>query len=283
MSKPILVTGATGTVGRALIHSLQAAGAEVLAGSTSGRAVDGAPGRVVNFEQAGTLDAAFTESGSVFLLFPLQPNKLELAQNAVAAAQRSGVRHLVRSSGAGADPQSSHAIGKLQGEIDALVTTSGVPFTLLRPNSFMQNWVNYYGAMVRAGTVYLANADGRSAWIDARDIADAAAQVLLHPAGHEGQAYELTGPEALNAAEILDIVRTETGVAARYQPVTFVQAGDSLRQAGMTPWSVDIMTSLARLIAAGDTAQISPDLGRLIGKAPRDFRSFVRDHAAAWN
>lgn len=282
MTQTYLVTGATGTVGQALVNQLQAAGANVIAGSTSGRSVAGAPGRVVNFEQPATLDAAFAGIDRLFLLFPLQPNKLQLATHALDAARRAGVGHVVRSSGAGADVQSPYAIGRLQGEIDALVASSGLPYTLLRPNSFMQNWVNYYGGMVRAGSVYLANGAGRSAWIDARDIAAAAAAVLQQPDAHVGQAYELSGPEALSGAEVLDVIRAEAGVSATYVPVTAAQAEESMRGMGMSPWTIDIMASLARLIADGGTAGTSPHLAALTGQPGRTFAAFAREHAAQW-
>ena len=282
MSPTLLVTGATGTVGQALVQALQATGANVIAGSTSGRSVAGAPGRVVNFEQPETLDSAFAGVDRLFLLFPLQPNKLALAQNALAAARRAGVQHVVRSSGAGADMQSPYAIGRLQGEIDALVAASGLPFTLLRPNSFMQNWVNYYGGMVRGGAVYLANGAGRSGWIDVRDIADAAAAVLLNPQAHAGRTYELSGPEALSADEVLGILRTEAGVNAHYVPVTAEQAEAQMRDMGMPAWTVEIMASLARMIADGTTAAPSPDLVTLTGKPARRFEAFAREHAAQW-
>lgn len=282
MNKPFLITGATGTVGRALVRRLQNAGVDLLAGSTSGAPVEGVPGRVVRFDQPDTLDAAFAEAGRVFLLFPLQPDKLALARNAIDAARRAGVEHIVRSSGAGADTASPAAIGKLQGDIDALVADSGLPYTLLRPNSFMQNWVNFYGDMVRSGTVYLANGDGRSSWIDAGDIAEAAAQVLLKPQAHAGRAYDLTGPAALSAQEVLDVIRAEAGVQARYQPVSLEDAAHGMAQAGMPAWTIDILNSLSRLIAAGDTAGVSPDLERLIGRPGRDFHAFAREHASAW-
>lgn len=281
----VLVTGATGTVGRALVRSLVARGARVLAGSRTGQAVDGAPGRVVDFEQPDTLDAAFAGVDHLFLLFPLQPNKRELAAQALAAARRAGVAHVVRSSGAGADVASPYAIGRLQGEIDADVAASGLPYTLLRPSNFMQNWVNYYAGMVQAGQVYLPNGTGRSGWIDARDIADAAAAVLSDPAAHAGRCYELTGPEALNADELLAVLARETGITATYVPVTEAQAREQLSGMGLPAWTVDIMASLGRMIADGATGAVTPDLAQLLaasGATPRRWASFAREHAAAW-
>jgi uncharacterized protein YbjT (DUF2867 family) len=279
MSQNLLITGATGNIGQPLVQRLRAAGATVWAGSTSGQDVAGAPGRVVDFSRPQTLDAAFDGIDTLFLLFPLRPDKLDLARHAVQAAQRAGVKHVVRSSGAGADLNSPYAIGRLQGAVDALITDSAIPTTLLRPSSFMQNWVQYYAGMVKSGSVYLPNGNGRTPWIDVRDIAEAAATVLLHPAEHAGLAYELTGPDLLDTAEVLASIAQAGGTAATYVPVTEAQAVAQMSQAGMPAWTVEIMASLGRMTADGAAARRTPDLATLIGRGGTSFADFAHEHA----
>lgn len=278
----ILVTGATGNIGHALVPLLQDGSAKVIAGSRGGDSVGGAAGRVIDFENPASLEAAFEGIHTAFLLFPLVPQKLQLARNAVAAARAAGVKHLVRSSGAGADPHSHYSLAKLQGEIDQVVLDSGIPATLLRPSTFMQNWVAYHAGMVKGGTVYLPLADGATAYVDVADIAAAAAAVLREPAPHAGQAYVLTGPAALGAAEAVAAINAASGSAARYVPVPESAAVESMASMGMDTWSIDMLTSLNRATAQGHTAQMTGDVARLTGRTPGTFADFARRHADAW-
>jgi uncharacterized protein YbjT (DUF2867 family) len=124
----ILVTGATGTIGRALVAELQARGADfaVMSSRPAAGAVHG------DFADVASLEQAFRGVDTLFLLLPLVPGKVALAQNALKAARAAGVRHIVRSSGAGADADSPVSIAALQGQIDALVAASGIAHTFLR-------------------------------------------------------------------------------------------------------------------------------------------------------
>ncbi len=153
MSQRILVTGATGNIGRHLVRELQQRGADfaVLA-SPSGRSAPGVLSVQGDFADRASLERAFQGFDVLFLLLPLVPQKVALGRNAVEAARAAGVRHIVVSSGAGADAASPVAIAQAQGEVDRLVQTSGLQWTLLRPGFFMQNWVNFHAAQLKSGT-----------------------------------------------------------------------------------------------------------------------------------
>jgi uncharacterized protein YbjT (DUF2867 family) len=274
MPNPILVTGATGNIGRELVKQLKAAGAHVIAGSPSGESVARlVETRHVDFVDPASLKRAFQGIDTLFLLFPLQANMVELARNAVAAAKAAGVKHIVRSSGAGADASSPVAIARVQGEIDQLVIDSGIAYTLLRPNSFMQNFLNFYAGMIRGGALYLPQGQGKVSFVDTRDIAAVAAAVLQQPADHAGKVYTLTGGEALSNADVAACIGAALGRTISYVP---------MRQAGMTAWSIETLMSLNRIIAAGYTAEVSPDVQRVLGRAPIRFDRFVADNLAAW-
>lgn len=279
----ILVTGATGNIGRAVLASLKASGANVIAGSRSGNPVGDVLGRKVDFNDPTQLAGAFKGVDSLFLVFPLESNKITLATNAISAAKAAGVKHIVRSSGAGADAQSPVALAKLQGTIDQLVINSGVPTTLLLPNSFMQNWITYYAGMIKAGALYLSHADGKISSVDVRDIADVAAAILLNPLPHSGKSYTLTGPQALSAPECLAQIAKASGRVAQYVPVAESAAVDAMKKMGMDDWSIAMLSSLNQIIAAGYASGISTDVETVTGKPARTFSAFAHDHADAWN
>lgn len=278
----IFVTGASGTIGRELIAQLQGAGADLIAGTSSGRALQGVTTRRADLTDRAGLTAAFQGVDTLFLLLPLQADMADLARNAIDAAQAAGVKHIVRSSGAGADPDGPAAISRVHGQIDQMVIDSGLAYTLTRPTSFMQNYINFYGAMVREGTLYLPQGDGRVSFIDARDVAAANAAILQDPSHHAGQAYTLTGAEALSNTEVGQQLGAVLGKPVHYVAVPDEAAAAHMRQMGMDDWLVDALMSLNRLIAAGHAAGISPDTERLLGRPPIGFARFAADNADRW-
>ncbi len=282
MSNTILVTGATGTVGSELVKALKAAGANVIAMSSTGKAVEGVETRHGDLADPASLVRALRGIDTLFLLLPLQANMVELARNAVAAARAAGIKHIVRSSGAEADLTGPSAIGRVQGEIDQLVTQSGMPYTLTRPNCFMQNYLTFYGDMIRAGTLYLPQGDGKVSFIDVRDVAAVNALILQHPAAHAGKTYTLTGGKALSNAEVTQCIGAALERSIGYMAVPDDAAIASMREAGMDEWSIETVMSLNRVIATGDPAAVSPDIEKLLGRGPNTFEQFVADHVASW-
>jgi uncharacterized protein YbjT (DUF2867 family) len=283
MKTPLLVTGATGTIGQALVKELHARGASfAVMSSKPGRSVGGAATVHGDMADAGSLRAAFSGVDTLFLLFPYQPNAVELARNAVQAAQAAGVKHIVRSSGAGADANSPVAIAQMQGVIDQLIEQSGIPYTLLRPNGFMQNWVNFSAGQIKAGSYAAPNGDGAISVIDVRDIAEVAAIVLTDPAAHAGKAYTLTGGEALTTAQQLAMIAAAAGRAVRYDDISEEQARTAMLGWGMDPQVVAWTLSLSYVYKHGWAAGISPDVQALTGHASRRFADYVTENAAAW-
>ena len=281
MSTSILVTGASGTIGAELVKQLRARGADFAVMSSRSGASE--PGKVWgDFADPASLQTAFAGVHTLFLLFPLTPSSFELAQNAVEAAQAAGVKHIVRSSGAGADADSPVAIAQLQGRIDALIARSGIPFTLLRPAGFMQNWINFYAAQLKAGCYAAPHGTAGISVIDVRDIAEVAAVVLTNPAAHVGQTYTLTGGEALSTGAQIAVIARAVGRAIRYDDITEAQAEADLRAWGLPDVMVGYFMSLSQVYKQGWAAGISPDVERLTGHAPRRFAEFAADNAAVW-
>lgn len=283
MSQRILVTGATGTIGSALVRALQARGADfAVMTSKPATRTDGVPVVVADFADRASLDRAFASVHTLFLLLPLVPNKRVLARHAVDAAQAAGIKHIVRSSGAGADSQSPVAIARLQGEIDDMVRASGIPFTLLQPNSFMQNHVTFNAAQIRAGAYYAPHGNSATSVVDARDVADAADAVLSNPAAHAGKHYTLTGPEALTDAEQMAEISRALGRTVKYVDVPDAAAVDAMNQYGVAPELIEWLMSLHHVIKQGWAAGVTTDVQALTGQAPRTFAAYAREHVSAW-
>lgn len=283
MSTPsILVTGATGNIGQQVVKHLIADGANVYAGNRTGQAVAGAPGRTVNFEDAASLEKALEGIDRLFLLLPLVPRKLEMARTALDAAKAAGVGFVLRSSGAGADPQSPWAMPRLQGEIDQLVLESGIDHAIVRPSTFMQNFISFYGDMIKNGTTYLSHAEGKTSYVDVADIAAVSTAILLDPTHHKGQIYTVTGPQSLSVREALDFLQTELGRSITYVPVSEDAAVASMKAMGMDDWSIKIMSSFNQITASGLAAAVTTDVARVTGRQPRTFELFARENALAW-
>lgn len=283
MNQRILVTCATGHIGRELVQQLQRRQANfaVLA-SPSGRTLPGVMSVEGDFADPASLERAFRGFDVLFLLLPLVPNKLELARNALQAAKAAGVRHIVRSSAAGADADSPVPIAKLQGSIDALVQGSGLAWTLLRPSFFMQNWVNYYAGQLKAGAYRAPQGQGAIGAIDVRDIAESAAAVLIDPAAHAGRICTLTGGESLTNVQQLAAMSEAAGHPIEYIDVPEADAQAAMRDMGMPEPVVGWFMDLHGVVKNGWAAGLTEDVKALTGHAPRRFVDFVRENASAW-
>ena len=276
----ILITGASGNIGTPLVEALRLQGADFE--SMRSKADASGTARVASFSDAASLQSAFGGIDTLFVLLPLVPNKLELAINVAKAAKAAGVKHIVRSSGAGADPQAGFSLPKLQGTIDQIFQDTGIATTFLRPAGFMQNYSGSMAGMVKTGTVYGATADAAQSLIDVRDIAAVAASILMNPQIHAGKAYTLTGGEALTDSQRVQILSEVLGRTVSFVEVSQEAGRASMVQMGMPEVLVQWLDSLNAIVSAGYAGAISPDVQSLLGRSPIGFRQFVKDYQGAW-
>ncbi len=282
MNNHILVTGASGNIGSALTQELAAAGAQFSVMTSNTQSEVQANRRIANFDDVASLTQAFAAIDTLFLVFPLVPHKLELARNAAQAAKAAGVKHIVRSSGAGADAQSTFALPKLQGQIDEILSATGIPFTFLRPAGFMQNYVSYQSQTIKDGKIFMADGGQSQSLIDTRDIASVAAKVLMAPTEHQGKAYTLTGGESFNGEQAAQMISLALGKSVEHISISTEAARDGMKQWGMPEYIIEVMDSLNQIVSAGYASGVSPDVQNLLGRAPRTFRAFVADAVQHW-
>jgi uncharacterized protein YbjT (DUF2867 family) len=164
------------------------------------KAPSGATTVIADFADPASLDRALEGIESVFLVCSPVPQLVELEGNVVRACQKNGVRHLVQATAFGAG-QFDKSFPKWRYSVEELVRASGIPATILRPESFMQNIASYYAGTIRSDRAfYAAGKDVPVAFVDLRDVAAVAASVLLEKI-HTGAVYNLAGGEALSYAK----------------------------------------------------------------------------------
>ena len=283
----ILVTGGTGTTGKEIIgelHKLGAAGVRALVRD---------PGRASFIREAGfetvegdfdrpeTLDAALEGVERALLLTPPSPKTFEFQRDFIEAAKRAGVRRVVKFSAFGADASAPEGFGKWHGQAEDYLRESGLAWTMLRPNFFMQNLLGQARQIAAEGRIYQPVGDASASFIDVRDIASVAARALVED-GHEGEAYVLTGPEALSYAEVAAKLSEAAGREVTYVPISPEQFRQGALAAGLPEWLVGALERLNEIFAAGHAAEVT-DRVRAVGKKePITFDQFARDHAQAF-
>lgn len=279
MPKTILVTGATGTIGREVTKRLAAQGASTRAAvrdRTKARKEFGDEIDLVTFafEDERFFAEALEDVEKVFLLPPLMPNQLQLTNAFVDAAQSAGVQHIVKLSAIGIETE-TFAAGEWHKANERHIRKSGLAFTFLRPNSFMQNFINYFPP--RDGAIYLPWGSGKASFVDARDIASAAARALTDEA-HKNKIYTLTGPAALSIDEVAHTLSRSTGRDIKYVDVPESAARDAMVNAGMAEWQVDLLMELHAINKQSRWSTITSDVQKVTNKPPIDFREFARNH-----
>jgi uncharacterized protein YbjT (DUF2867 family) len=282
----ILVTGATGHVGSELVRLLaeQGAPARALVHSPDKAAPIqhlGLETALGDYEQPDTLDAAMKGCDQLFLLSPPTPRQPQQEQHVIDAARRAGLDHVVKQSVPWAGPDAPVVFCRWHGQVEQHLAQSGLAYTLLRPSSFMQNFLMSAQQVADQGILYGMFGEGRVAFIDARDIAAAAAELLTNP-GHQGASYTLTGPEALSAAEVAERLSAATGRQVRSVDLGPDGYRQALAGAGMPGWLVDGVVESNTMLAAGHAATVTNEVARLTGRPPRTFAQFAADHQAAF-
>lgn len=228
-----------------------------------------------------SLTPAFADVDRFFCVTPFVESLAELGRNAVAAAQQAGVRHIVRSSVAGASP-TGITVARWHWDVEREVEASGIPFTILQPSTFMQSCLGNAPSIATDNAFYLPQGDGRVSMVDTRDIAAVAVACLVEP-GHAGKRYVVTGAEALSNFDVADRLSVLLGRKITYVDVTPDQMRQSLADAGVPAWMSEALLELFAICKQDFAADVSPTVACICRRPPISFEQFLRDHAAAFN
>lgn len=287
MDEKILVTGPTGNVGTHVVRQLLAAGVPVRTVAHSRNSIEalrkaGTEVFEADFGVHGSMHSVFDGISSVFLLTPLVPHMVRMGATLVEEARKAGVKRIVRLSGMGADAAPGITLGRWHREVEEAIENSGIAYTFLRPNSFMQTYAVFFGDSIKnKDAFYLPAGDGKVSLIDTRDVAAVAVKALTQK-GHEGKAYTLTGAEALSNTRVSEILSEVTGRQIHYVDVPDEAARERMKKAQIPDWLVDVLMELYQLHRAGATAAVLPTVEQVTGKPPIDFHQFARDYIDAF-
>lgn len=285
MAQTILVTGATGTVGSAVVKALAGTTHRVRVAARGEKAAAlqraGLETVEMDFRRPESIKAALKDVDRAFLLTALTPDMADLGSAFVAAAKQAGVKHIVRLSGAGAETKAI-GLARWHRQVEEALEASGMAYTFVRPTSFMQNYANFLAQSIKSqGAYYLPHGNGKVAMVDARDVAAVAAKALAED-GHEGQAYTVTGPVAISDNEVAQVLSDILGRPITYVDVPEEAAHSNMVGMGMPEVLASAMVELYRIERAGYVSTVSPVVELVTGRPARTFAEFAKDYAAAF-
>jgi uncharacterized protein YbjT (DUF2867 family) len=289
----ILLTGVTGKTGgetakqllqkgarlRALVRDearaadLRAAGVELVVGDVS---------------DADTVRRALKGAEKAFLTLPNGRHQLEQEKQFTDLAVAAGVKHLVKMSSMEAVAHAETPIPRAHWAVEEYIRASGLTWTMVKPNFFMQNLLSSAGSIKAQRRFSLPMGNGTTGMADIRDIGAVCAEVLTGdgPAGqgfagrgHAGQSYEITGPEVLTFHEVADRFSAVLGEKVEYVPMPMEQFRERMSKI-LEPWHLNAVCELFREIAEVGLDHTTDTFRKLIGRDPIAVRQFIQDHVA---
>jgi uncharacterized protein YbjT (DUF2867 family) len=298
MAETILVTGATGTVGSEVVKQLLSAKGQreediivkAAVRSDNDNTFRNLGVQVVqlDYNKPDSLSAALRGVDKLFLLTPFQSNMVDLTSNLLNEAKQAGVKYIVKQSVLRADAEPGITSSRSHRQAEKTIEESGIPFTFLRPNFFMQNFVTFYSHFIKTqGAFYVPAGDAKASFVDVRDIAAVAVQVLSGSSKngetkHIRKAYDITGGEALSYGQAAEILSKEIGKKVNYVNISDEDARKGMKDMGADEWTINSMIELFGITRAGYLSEISTAVEQVTGNKPITFSQFARDYAVAF-
>ena len=280
----ICITGAGGTVGSEVVKQLELAKVPFRVAYFSKEKVNAALAKglnavIIDYNHPETLRTAFQGCDKLFLLGPNALNQTQLELNAVEAAKAVGVQHIVKQSVMGAEDE-AFSLALIHRPVEQAIEASGMTWTFLRPNSFMQNVVTFMSETIKAESAfYSASGEAKIAHIDVRDIAAVAVRALTEPT-HAGQAYTLTGPEALTYDELAQKLSVVLGRSISHISLPPEDLKHGMLAEGLPDAIADRMLDLERYYREDQASRITNDVQRVTGQESRQFTQYIRDYTS---
>jgi len=278
----ILITGASGSVGREVVREMLKTGEEFRAMYRSKEEAAKAPAGVktvtADFSDAASLQKALQGVERVFLVCSPIRELVELEGNVIEVSKKAGVKRIVLNSALGAGDYDK-SFPSWHRKVEDKLKASGIEFVILRPNGFMQNILAFLAPSIRAqGAFYDAMGDAKTSHVDLRDVAAVATKTLTTD-GHVGKTYELNGPEALTQDEITKRIAEKSGRAVSHVNIPREAHQKAMLDLGMPEWQVKELIELQDYYVSGRAARVDGLIVKILGRPERTLDSFLLENA----
>jgi uncharacterized protein YbjT (DUF2867 family) len=280
--KMILITGASGSVGKVVLQEAVRKESKIRAMYRSkeeaAKAPSGCEAVLADYSDKQSLRKALDGVSAVFVVCSPIPQLVELESNVLNACKESGVKHVVLNSALGAGDYGK-SFPSWHRKVEDKLKATGMSYTILRPNGFLQNIVTYNAPSIRTqGAFYAAMGDAKVSYLDVGDIAVVAVKALQAGA-HAGKTYELHGPEAISNQELAKRISKITGRTVSFVDIPESAQREAMLGLGMPEWQVTALLDLQQYYKQGDGAKTDGLLQELIGRAPVTLDQYLAANA----
>ena len=279
----ILITGATGKTGSATAKSLGEKGETfraLIRNEEKKEGLESLGGEVVigSIENTEGVNQSMQGVKTVLVLLPNSESQLALEKQLVDSAKQAGVERIVKMSSIEATPDATSPIPKLHLESEEYIKQSGLAWTMIKPNFYMQNLLASAGTIKEQGKIFLPMGDGKTGMIDTTDVGKVLAKVLSED-GHESMNHEITGPEILSFYEVAEIFSQVLGKQVDYVDVPMDAYKETLGQFLTNQWHLDAVIDLFKGIAEGGIEDKTDTFNELMGETPKSLSQFLAENS----
>jgi len=267
----IVITGASGNVGRSLLPLLPTDDVTVYALARSPEKIPVTGDHVIalpaDFDDVASYREILQDADAVFLLSPGDPRMVNWQRDFIDASVAGGVKFLLKQSAMGAVQDAPVAMFRWHAEIEAYLKNTSLRWAILQPNAYTQNLLVHAGSVKEQSALYAPGGDGAVSYIDVDDVARVVASILTTPDRKESKTYTLTGPASVSLHEIAKIFGELRNQPVSYYPITPEQGKTAMLGFGLEEWLVDDLIGIATLGAKNRANTITSTVGELTGKA----------------
>jgi uncharacterized protein YbjT (DUF2867 family) len=279
----ILLTGATGKTGSATAKALNERGIKfraLIRNEEKREEIESLGGEVVigSIENKEAVDQSMVDIEAALILLPNSENQLSLEKQLVDSAKQAGANRVVKMSSIEATPDATSPIPKLHLESEEYIKQSGLSWTMIKPNFYMQNLLASAGTIKDQGKIFLPMGEGKTGMIDTTDVGKVLAKVLSED-GHESMNHEITGPEILSFYEVAEIFSQGLGKQVDYVDVPLGAYKETLGQFLTNQWHLDAVIDLFKGIADGGIEEKTDTYSELMGESPKSLSEFISENS----
>ena len=279
----ILLTGATGKTGSATAKALNEKGITfraLIRNEEKRGDIESLGGEVVigSIENKEAVDQSMVDVETALILLPNSENQLSLEKQLVDSAIQAGAKRVVKMSSIEATPDATSPIPKLHLESEEYIKQSGLNWTMIKPNFYMQNLLASAGTIKDQGKIFLPMGEGKTGMIDTTDVGKVLAKVLSED-GHESMNHEITGPEILSFNEVAEIFSKGLDKQVDYVDVPLAAYKETLGQFLTNQWHLDAVIDLFKGIADGGIEEKTDTYSELMGESPKSLSEFISENS----